>query len=376
MTSQDDRRTMEAMLASIREAIHRETAMQMAGLHKTGDRVVVDHEPVSGAVATAVVDGEEATPPDYLRPLEETSENDLMPSSGPFDGNVPAAERTFEGAKGHDAVERDIDPQPMRLAAGAETDVNAVGSVEDLFEGEPEKTRSNEAPQACQHDSLFEDILAGRRSAGPIGLDRSTEAWARSGDERGWQEPASRSHEAVLKTPSSAANSSEWEMKREPASFGGSPALEQGASSGEGSVVAGADDPLNEIDLDDDIIWTSQEGETAAHDTRAAEGSVHEEPVQANEDVDGDCAADDGGEEAALVAPEVAERVAEAFGRLDAEMLLGALGGSAALERMVRQEMRPLLREWLNAHLPALVERIIREEIRRIVHGGRGGHAL
>ena len=37
------------------------------------------------------------------------------------------------------------------------------------------------------------------------------------------------------------------------------------------------------------------------------------------------------------------------------------------IEDMVREELRPMLREWLDAHLPQLVERLVRAEIERVV---------
>ena len=38
-----------------------------------------------------------------------------------------------------------------------------------------------------------------------------------------------------------------------------------------------------------------------------------------------------------------------------------------ALEGVVRESLRSLLREWLDAHLPPMVERLVREEIQRVV---------
>jgi cell pole-organizing protein PopZ len=35
----------------------------------------------------------------------------------------------------------------------------------------------------------------------------------------------------------------------------------------------------------------------------------------------------------------------------------------------VEQVLRPMLKEWLDKHLPAMVERIVREEIERIARG-------
>ena len=37
------------------------------------------------------------------------------------------------------------------------------------------------------------------------------------------------------------------------------------------------------------------------------------------------------------------------------------------LEDLVRAELRPMLKEWLDANLPAIVERHVRTEIERVV---------
>lgn len=42
--------------------------------------------------------------------------------------------------------------------------------------------------------------------------------------------------------------------------------------------------------------------------------------------------------------------------------------GGPTIEDLVRDEMRPLLREWLDIHLPPLVERLVRAEIERVVN--------
>ena len=41
--------------------------------------------------------------------------------------------------------------------------------------------------------------------------------------------------------------------------------------------------------------------------------------------------------------------------------------GGPTLEDMVRDEMRPFLKEWLDANLPALVERLVQAEIERVI---------
>lgn len=44
----------------------------------------------------------------------------------------------------------------------------------------------------------------------------------------------------------------------------------------------------------------------------------------------------------------------------------------SALEEATRALLKPLLRAWLDANLPALIERIVREEIARLVRDARG----
>ncbi|EGO95004.1 DUF2497 domain-containing protein, partial [Acidiphilium sp. PM] len=41
--------------------------------------------------------------------------------------------------------------------------------------------------------------------------------------------------------------------------------------------------------------------------------------------------------------------------------------GDLTIEDVVRSEVRPLLKAWLDAHLPNLVERIVRAEIERLI---------
>jgi len=45
-----------------------------------------------------------------------------------------------------------------------------------------------------------------------------------------------------------------------------------------------------------------------------------------------------------------------------------SIGGSdKTLEQLTKELLRPLLKEWLDANLPGTVERIVREEIERVV---------
>jgi len=51
--------------------------------------------------------------------------------------------------------------------------------------------------------------------------------------------------------------------------------------------------------------------------------------------------------------------------RREAELPLG--GPDRTLEDIVRDMLRPLLETWLNEHLPGIVERLVRQEIARVV---------
>ncbi|MBX9701526.1 MAG: DUF2497 domain-containing protein, partial [Acetobacteraceae bacterium] len=41
--------------------------------------------------------------------------------------------------------------------------------------------------------------------------------------------------------------------------------------------------------------------------------------------------------------------------------------GGPTIEDVVREEIRPMLKDWLDQHLPPLVERLVRAEIERVV---------
>ena len=40
--------------------------------------------------------------------------------------------------------------------------------------------------------------------------------------------------------------------------------------------------------------------------------------------------------------------------------------GGPTIEDLVREEIRPLLKAWLDNHLPPMVERLVRQEIERV----------
>lgn len=73
----------------------------------------------------------------------------------------------------------------------------------------------------------------------------------------------------------------------------------------------------------------------------------------------------------ALLAPAAAAAAAASVGQLlravSAERGSAVTRGGPTIEDVVREELRPLLKAWLDQHLPPLVERLVRAEIERVV---------
>ena len=77
----------------------------------------------------------------------------------------------------------------------------------------------------------------------------------------------------------------------------------------------------------------------------------------------------------ALMAPETEAAVASSIGGLLRTLIaereqISVYRGGPTIEDMVREEVRPLLKQWIDTHMQALVERLVRAEIERVV--GRG----
>ena len=71
-----------------------------------------------------------------------------------------------------------------------------------------------------------------------------------------------------------------------------------------------------------------------------------------------------------LVAPETAAATASSVGQLVRTLTERAVQvhpGGPTIEDVVRDEIRPILKDWLDVNLPPLVERLVRAEIERVV---------
>ena len=70
-----------------------------------------------------------------------------------------------------------------------------------------------------------------------------------------------------------------------------------------------------------------------------------------------------------LVSPNAESASRAALGALSALVVKPDVHGSDTLEGMVREMLRPMLREWLDANLPQVVESLVAKEIARITGG-------
>lgn len=75
-------------------------------------------------------------------------------------------------------------------------------------------------------------------------------------------------------------------------------------------------------------------------------------------------------ESSAILSGSSAQSVQSAFSRL-ADTVLSRATGDRSIEDMTRELLRGMLKQWLDENLPAMVERMVREEIERVARTGR-----
>lgn len=72
-----------------------------------------------------------------------------------------------------------------------------------------------------------------------------------------------------------------------------------------------------------------------------------------------------------LLSRETAEASRSALDNLSRLLVKPEPGSDGSLEGLVREMLRPMLREWLDANLPPMVERMVESEIARITGAAR-----
>ncbi len=86
-------------------------------------------------------------------------------------------------------------------------------------------------------------------------------------------------------------------------------------------------------------------------------------------------------DEDTLMSPDSASAASRAFAKLQdldedeespaAAVMRASGGGNPTLDELVREALKPVLREWLDRNLPPMVETMVREEIQRLAATGR-----
>ncbi len=73
-----------------------------------------------------------------------------------------------------------------------------------------------------------------------------------------------------------------------------------------------------------------------------------------------------------ILSDDASDATASAFNRLADTIVAQATAGNRSVEEITREVLRPMLKSWLDEHLPRVVERLVREEIERVARrGGR-----
>ena len=141
----------------------------------------------------------------------------------------------------------------------------------------------------------------------------------------------------------------------------------------EGTPAAPAERPDEVLVLDDSMMVSDPNAVAAAAAREPVQGAPAAAP-SATQTHEGTLLPDTSAA-GRLVAPEAAAAAAAAVGSL-VKRLAGERGtavhrGGPTIEDLVREELRPLLKSWLDANLPVLVERVVLAEIERVL--GRTG---
>jgi cell pole-organizing protein PopZ len=112
-----------------------------------------------------------------------------------------------------------------------------------------------------------------------------------------------------------------------------------------------------------DVVFREERPAPAAAPARPAPAAAAHPPPPAQTAAPARRPADD-----RLLSPSSTAAVSAAFNSLASTVLSD---NARTLEDIVKEMMRPMLREWLEENLPGLVERIVRAEIERVARGGR-----
>ncbi|MDF1609871.1 PopZ family protein [Hoeflea sp. YIM 152468] len=157
---------------------------------------------------------------------------------------------------------------------------------------------------------------------------------------------------------------------------GDEPALVSDTDVGSEADDAAADE-LREALLSDEPVVAAVDDISAAAEPVADTGAGSQAQSESESESEAEAAPAETPEDAAtvpqqggsqLISLQTGEKVAAAFGELDAAILQGQ---RRSFDEIAEEMLRPMLTQWLDDNLPTLVERLVREEIERVARGNR-----
>jgi cell pole-organizing protein PopZ len=116
------------------------------------------------------------------------------------------------------------------------------------------------------------------------------------------------------------------------------------------------------------VVWPKQEVETAAEPAPLAAPQIEAAPEAVSHIGPEHEPAPENEPQDRLISPEADAAIAHSFDALNVTV---ALQNSSMIEDAVREMIRPMLKAWLDDHLPTMVENLVRAEIQRVARGGR-----
>ena len=231
--------------------------------------------------------------------------------------------------------------------------------------------------QKAQQEPSMEEILASIRRiiseddetpGGQPGAAASPDT-APSEPEPMVQEAADPAEPAAADEPDTPDTPAEPEATPEPAELA-EPIVEEV----EPEPVAEAEEPVAE--QADEIV--EEAGTEAEDDVLELTELADEESIEeiAEPELEAEVAAEPADD--MLISEDTASEASNALSRLSESVEPAILppeikvGGADSLEGLVRQMLRPLLQEWLDENLPAIVEEAVQQEVKRLSRNQRG----
>ena len=131
--------------------------------------------------------------------------------------------------------------------------------------------------------------------------------------------------------------------------------------------VAVQDGRRDADDLEDEVIASEYGVDDHASDALRVQDERVQDPSREFERASG-YEPTDRGDLGAMLSAEANASVASAFQALSTSVQMAS---AEAIDRQVRDMLRPMLKQWLDDNLPVMVERLVRAEIERVARGGR-----